>query len=67
MPRQRLTEIIAHLPRGGQFKIAKRCNCSSSTVSSILNGYQNQSTDLAKKVIRCAERLIEENKRIKHY
>ncbi len=64
MPRQRLTEIIAHLPKGGQLKIAKKCNCSSSTVSAILNGYQTQTSDLAIKVIRVAERLIEENKRI---
>ncbi len=64
MPRHRLTEIIAHLPRGGQLKIARRCNCANSTVSAILNGYQTQSTNLAKKVIRCAERLIIENKRI---
>ncbi len=62
MPRQRLVELIAHLPRGGQLKIAKKCNCSSSTVSSILNGYQSQTTDLAKKVIRVAERLRDENK-----
>ncbi len=65
MPRQRLTEIIARLPRGGQLKIARRCNCANSTVSAILNGYQTQSTGLAKKVIRCAERLVIENKRIK--
>ncbi len=65
MPRQRLTELIARLPRGGQLKIARRCNCANSTVSAILNGYQNQSTTLAIKVIRCAERLIEENKRIR--
>ncbi len=64
MPRQRLVELIARLPRGGQLKIAKRCNCANSTVSAILNGYQTQSTALAIKVIRVAERLVIENKQI---
>ncbi|MDR2887692.1 MAG: hypothetical protein LBV26_06820 [Bacteroidales bacterium] len=57
-PRHRLTVILEALPRGAQAHIARRCRCSPKTVSNVLNGKQNQHTDLARNIIRCAEALI---------
>lgn len=62
--RHRRTDIISRLQKGDQKKIAKRCNCHASTVSAILNGKSGQETTLAIKIIRCAERYTEINKRV---
>jgi len=56
--RQRRTDIISQLRRGEQKKLSVKCNCAPSTVSAVLNGYTGQNTDLARKIIRCAEHLI---------
>ena len=54
--RHRRTDIISGLKRGDQKKLAMKCNCATSTVSAVLNGYIGQTSPLAIKIIRCAER-----------
>lgn len=62
--RCRRADIISGLKRGDQKKLARKCNCAASTVSAVLNGYTGQSSTLAIKIIRCAERTAETNKKV---
>jgi predicted transcriptional regulator len=55
--RHRLTDIISALPLGAHGRIADILGCSIKTVSNVLNGKQGQNTDLARNIIRLAERI----------
>lgn len=57
-PRHRLTELIFMLPKRWTRTIADRCHCSPTTVSNVLNGKQTQNSDLARNIIRVAERMV---------
>lgn len=65
LPRQRRTDIIAYMPSGAQGNIARILKCSTSTVSSVLNGTRAQDTDLGRNIIRLAEQQAE-MERIRH-
>jgi transcriptional regulator with XRE-family HTH domain len=45
------------MSHGKQLEIARICSCSKEYVSLILNGHRNQNTDLARNIIRLAERF----------
>jgi hypothetical protein len=62
--RCRRIDIINGLKRGDQKRIAIMCNCATSTVSDVLNGYTGQISPLAIKIMRCAEKYAKINKRV---
>ncbi|MFR9546728.1 MAG: hypothetical protein SNJ29_14300 [Rikenellaceae bacterium] len=61
-PRYRRADLLGHLRRGDQHKIAQMAKCSTSSVSAVLNGMTAQDTKLAEYIIRCTERVIEINR-----
>jgi len=54
--RTRRLDLINSMKHGEQKRIAAICGCSRSYVSSVLNGYRNQSNELGTNIIRLAER-----------
>ncbi|MEG2495273.1 MAG: hypothetical protein RSB32_06185 [Mucinivorans sp.] len=60
-PRQRRNDILPYLRRGQQGEIADKLHISPSTVSSVLNGRQNQDSDVAINVIRLAQEFTFRN------
>ncbi|MFR9542900.1 MAG: hypothetical protein SNH27_12690 [Rikenellaceae bacterium] len=61
-PRYRRGDLLGRLRRGDQRRIAQMAQCSTSSVSAVLNGMTAQDTKLAEYIIRATERVIETNR-----